>query len=189
MNMDECREFIMSCLDKRYNSMDDMALMMPDVPEEMRVGEVDEDGWCKWKMIPSTVTESDFEIIENEWGVKFPLMLKAYFKVYFHYFEENVGRVPSKKPFYSLDNAYNPVLIRCGYLPFTWDSEGYFICCVDLSNMPDEDSCPICHIDHEVLFEYEEETVTKDDINQNMVKIEKNLKSYFEKVLIENYSY
>ena len=189
MNMNECKAFIKSCLEERYKGIDDMLLMMSDVPEEMRAGELDEDGWVKWKMIPSTVTESDFEIIENEWGIKFPLMLKAYFKAYFHYFEKNVGRVPSDEPFYSLNNAYNPALLRCGYLPFTWDSEGYFIRCIDLSNMPNEDSCPICQIDHEVLFAYDEETITKEDINKNMVKIEGNLKSYLEKALIENYSY
>lgn len=189
MNMNECKEFIKSCLEKRYKNADDMSLMMPNVPEEMRAGEIDEDGWVKWKMIPSTVTESDFEIIENEWGIKFPLMLKAYFKVYFHYFSKDVGRVPPNKPFYSLDNAYNPVLVRCGYLPFTWDSEGYFIRCIDLRNMPDEDSCPIYQIDHEVLFEYDEKTVTKEDIDKNMFKIEENLKLYFEKVLIKNYRY
>ena len=189
MNMNECKEFIKSCLEKRYEDIDDMFLMLPDVPEEMRASELDEEGWVKWKMIPSTVTESNFEIIENEWGVQFPLMLKAYFKVYFHYFEENVGRVPPDEPFYSLNNAYNPALLTCGYLPFTWDSEGYFIRCIDLSNMPDEDSCPIYQIDHEVLFEYDEETITKEDIDKNMVKIEKNLKSYLEKVLIENYNY
>lgn len=189
MNMNECKEFIKSCLEKCYEDADERLLMMPGVPEEMRAGEPNEDGWVKWKMIPSTVMESDFEIIENEWGVKFPLMLKAYFKAYFHYFEENVGRITPKKPFYSLDNAYNPVLLRFGYLPFTWDSEGYFIRCIDLSNMPDEYNCSICQIDHEVLFDYDQEAVTKEDIDESMVKIEENLKSYFEKVLIENYNY
>lgn len=116
-------------------------------------------------------------------------MLKAYFKVYFHYVEENVGRVTPDKPFYSLDNAYNPTLLRCGYLPFTWDSEGYFIRCIDLSNMPDEESWPKCQINHEVLLEYDEEIITKEDIDKEMVKIKENLKSYFEKVLIKNYSY
>lgn len=190
MNMDECKEFIKECLEKHYNSIDDDILLMnSDVPEEMRDGGVDEDGWSKWRLTPSTVTDKDFETIENEWGVKFPLMLKAYFEVYFHYFDGEIGRVPPNKPFYNLYNAYNPVLIRCGYLPFSWDSEGYFIRCIDLSNMPHEDRCPICQIDHEVLFDYDEETVTKEDIDEDMVEIEENLKKYFEKVLIDNYSY
>lgn len=49
--------------------------------------------------------------------------------------------------------------------------------------MPDEYSCPIYQIDHEVLFEYDEVTITKEDLDKNMVKIEENLKLYFEKSL------
>lgn len=186
MNMYECKEFIKECLEKHYNSFsDDIPLMHPDLPKEMRDGEVDDEGWYKWKLIPSSVTDSDFELIEKKWEVKFPIMLKAYFQVYFHYFDGEIGRIPPDKPFHNLYNAYNPTLIRCGYLPFCWDSEGYFISCIDLSNMPNEDSCPIYKIDHEILFDYDEETVTKEQIDKDMVKIKDNLKEYFEKVIID----
>lgn len=43
MNMNECKEFIKSCLEKRYNHIDDILLMMLDIPEEMRFSEVDEE--------------------------------------------------------------------------------------------------------------------------------------------------
>ena len=42
------------------------------------------------------------------------------------------------------------------YLPFAWDKEGYFIRCIDLKNMPDEEKCEVVEIDHEVLFDLEE---------------------------------
>ena len=63
--------------------------------------------------------------------------------------------------------------------------EGYFIRCIDLTNMPEEENCPVCQIDHEVLFDFDEEAVTREEIAEAMVLVADNLKAYLVKALLE----
>ena len=83
-------------------------------------------------------------------------MLRIFLTTYFHYFDGGIGRNPVEDKFEGILNAWNPFLIKNGYLPFAWDEEGYFIRCIDLKNMPDEEKCEVVEIDHEVLFDLEE---------------------------------
>ena len=57
-------------------------------------------------------------------------------------------------------------------MPFAWDEDGYYIICCDLSYLPNELSCPIFQIDHEILFdltdEYEDEYECEDEINDEL---------------------
>ena len=73
--------------------------------------------------------------------------------------------------------------MRCGYLPFTWDEECYFIRCIRLHKMPEEEKCGIYQIDHEVLFDFDENTVTPEEIDQSMVFISENLLTYLDEIL------
>ena len=153
----------MESLYRDLEAMDPIYLKMCGVPEEMRAGPVDTDGWCKWKLVPSTVTAEDLDRLESEIGCALPSLLRTFLSTYFHYFEDaELGRQTPDKPFSSFDNAWNPVLVRAGYLPFLWDTEGYFIRCIDLTDMPDEDCCPVVQIDHERLFDLDEDAGRED---------------------------
>lgn len=77
----------------------------------------------------------------------------------------------------------NPLLAKFGYLPFTWDRESYHIRCFKLREMPDEEKCGIYQIDHEVLFELDEDTATQEEIDENMKLVSENLLTYLDEIL------
>lgn len=121
------------------------------------------DEWKQWKLIESTVSENDVLSMFSEIGCTPPECLIAYFTVYHHYFDDPVGRHPVSKPFAGLKNAWNPALVKAGFLPFAWDEEHSLILFIDLENMPDQYSCPVCQIDHEILFDITDELYEEDD--------------------------
>ena len=131
--------------------------------------------WKAWKLIPSTVTDQDIEKLETDIGAKLPRCLRAFLTVYHHYFDGPVGVNPISAPFEAVRNAWNPLLVKHGYLPFTWDADGYYIRCMDLANMPDEARCGICQIDHEILFSLHEDTAQRVEIAQDMEYLSQNL--------------
>ena len=90
---------------------------------------------------------------------------------------------PFSNHFEAINNAWNPILVRYGYLPFTWDKDGYYIRCIKLEQMPDEEKCGIYQIDHEILFDFDEETVEKQQIDKNMQFISENLITYLDEIL------
>lgn len=162
MTQAEQTAFIKNSFEKLYRELeqaDSVLLKMCDVPKEMQAGPVNEEDWCKWKLVRSPVTPEDLDKLEEQTGCKFPGLLRTFLSTYCHYFEDiGLGRQEPRKPFNNMENAWNPTLVRAGYLPFLWDEEGYFIRCIDLANMPDEDRCPVVQIDHEVLFDFSGDT-------------------------------
>lgn len=123
--------------------------------------------WKQWKLVRADLNESDFTKLENELSIKVPKLFKSFLGTYYHHFDDPIGSNPISEPFKAVKRAFNPYLVKCGYLPFTWDQDGYYIICCDLSYLPDELGCPICQIDHEILFEltdeYEEECEDLED--------------------------
>lgn len=161
------------------------AVELPDIAEEMWADGVDpEEEWKKWKLVPSTISDEDIKNVESELGIRFPFVIKSFVTAYFHLFEEPVGRNPIDEPFYAIKNAWNPILVKAGYLPFTWDKEGCYIRCIDLINMPNEDKCVVCQIDHEILFGFDESSdVSRCDIEKNMEVIADNFIEYLKGLL------
>jgi len=167
-------------------SQDDISIMLPlgEEAKEMWSDDADpETEWKKWRLVPAAIKEDEIKELEKEIGTKLPLSLKAFLTVYHHYFEDPIGRNPLSEHFEGLLNAWNPVLVRCGYLPFTWNEGGYFIRCIRLKDMPDEEKCGIYEIDHEILFEFDEETVTPEEIDENMRFVSQNLLIYLDEIL------
>lgn len=188
MNKIEYKSFMKDFFEKYYAKLLEYgveAVTLPEVPEDMWVKDAEpEEEWQQWTLIPATISEEEIENLERNWGVKFPEILKCFFNTYFHLFDGPIGRHSSDEPFWSLKNAWNPVLIKGGYLPFTWDQEGYFIRCIDLHNMPDEEKCPVCQIDHEVLFEFNEnDEINREEIESKMEKLADNFLEYLEQLL------
>ena len=158
MDINGAKAFMKEYLEKlykKYTDIDPVLVARPDLPEVMWAdGETpDDEEWCVWKLIPSTVTGDDIAACEKGYGIEFPNCIKAFLGTYHHCFGSPVGENMPEEPFESLDNAYNPHLAANGYLPFTWDKDGYFIRCIDLNANDDGDSCPVVQFDHEVLFD------------------------------------
>ena len=184
MTKEENISFMKSFFEKYYKKLhdDDLILVsLPGVPEPM-ISETDKrDGECKvWKLIPSTVTEEKLQEVEKAYNIKFPDVLKAFFSVYHHLFDAPIGSNSIKAPLQGFEFAFNSKLAKNGFLPFAWDEDGFFIRCIDLSNMPDEEKCSVVEIDHEVMFdlifkaEDNNKTVSREEFAENMKTVAVN---------------
>lgn len=160
MTSAEQTAFIRQGFEALYRELEEHApicLRSPGVPEEMRAGPADESGWYKWKLIPSRVTAADLDALEEQIGLPLPGLMRTFLSTCCHDFRDaELGQQLPDKPFDSILNAWNPALVRAGFLPFDWDYGGAYLRCVDLENMPDEDRCPLMEIDHEILFDLED---------------------------------
>lgn len=157
MTSEENRSFMKDFFERYYENLKNEAIIFVkgvNIAPEMLADDADpNEEWNVWKLYPSVVTENDFEKIEKKIGIKLPECIKAFFSVYHHRFNTAVGRNDIRHPFYDLERAYNHHLVENGYLPFGWDEDDYFIRCIDLTDMPDEEKCPIVEIDHEPFFD------------------------------------
>lgn len=163
MNAEETKSFIKKFYETLYEKFRDVSEVLIKIPivegnEPMweEGSEPDKDGWVTWRLLPAQVSDGEIAELEENIGVKLPQMLRIFLTTYFHYFDGGIGRNPVEDKFEGILNAWNPFLVKNGYLPFAWDEEGYFIRCIDLKNMPDEEKCEVVEIDHEVLFDLEE---------------------------------
>lgn len=180
------RDFFERYYQKLEREGDKVALLLPlEEPNRAMWREDADPGkeWKPWKLIPSTVTDQDIEKLETDIGAKLPRCLRAFLTVYHHYFDGPVGVNPISALFEAVRNAWNPLLVKNGYLPFTWNDDGYYIRCMDLANMPDEERCRIYQIDHEILFSMDEDTAQKEEIDQNMEVLSQNLFTYLGRIL------
>lgn len=157
MTIEENRAFMKDFFERYYEKRKNENIIRVKgvgIPTEMLEDGADPNKeWNVWKLYPSVVTENDFAAYEAKTGIKLPRCLKAFFSVYHHRFNTAIGRNDIRNPLYDLERSYNHHLANNGYLPFGWDSDDYFIRCIDLTNMPNEEVCPIVEIDHEPFFD------------------------------------
>ncbi|MDE7319296.1 MAG: hypothetical protein K2N46_06165 [Lachnospiraceae bacterium] len=188
MTYAEYQEYMRNFFEQYYQklSQDEIRVTLPLEEEEKEMWSDDADPdeeWKKWKLVPARIPDEEIEELEKEIGVRLPLSLKAFLTVTHHCFYDPIGYNSAAEHFQGVRHAWNPVLVRCGYLPFTWDEEGYFIRCIRLEKMPEEEKCGIYQIDHEVLFDFDEDTVTSEEIDQCMELISENLLTYLDEIL------
>src|SRR5262245_51922061 len=113
------------------------------VPQEMQVGEVNEDGWVEWRVLPSTLKEADVGALENDFGVQFPPVFRAYLLARFQLFNQVRSRrydqqifmtdTPAGKPLRPLREllkTWQP-LIDAGLIPFAQWGDGWGPMCFD----------------------------------------------------------
>lgn len=157
MTIEENRAFMKDFFERYYEKLKNEDIILVKgvgIPSEMLEDGADpNEEWNVWKLCPSIVKESTFSKFEEKIGVKLPECIKAFFSVYHHRFDTAIGRNDIRYPFYDLERSYNHHLVKNGYLPFGWDVDSFFIRCIDLANMPDEEKCPIVEIDHEPFFD------------------------------------
>ncbi len=135
------------------------------VPPEMQVGDVHEEGWVEWRMLPSTLGEADVLALEHEFTVQFPPMFRAYLLARLHLFrqvrsrryDQQIGmpHTPAGKPLgplRSLMTAWRP-LIDAGFTPFAEWGDGWGPMCFDDGERGADGDCPVVWMDHEELIE------------------------------------
>jgi hypothetical protein len=133
----------------------------PGVPPEMRVGEVNHEGWVAWRVLPSALTEVDVRAVEEEYGVEFPPLFRAYLLARHHLFDQVHSRrynqlifmtdVPSRRPLQPLRDelrAWRP-LIDAGFVPFAEWGDQWGPMCFDVEHRAMDGDCPIVWMDHE----------------------------------------
>ncbi len=188
MTYAECADYMKNFFEQYYDklSRDEIGVMLPLEESDREMWSEDADPneeWKKWKLVPAAIDEQQLTELEDGIGVKLPLSLRAFLTVYHHLFEDPIGRNPVSEPFEGLWNAWNPLLVKHGYLPFVWNEGGYYIRCINLEKMPDEEQCGIYQIDHEILFDFDEDSVKKQDIDENMEFVSQNLFTYLDEIL------
>lgn len=157
MTRDENRAFMKDFFERYYDKFKNEGIIFVKgvgIPPEMLADGADpSEEWNIWKLIPSTVTEEDIQKLEEELHIALPECVRAFLSVYHHRFEDPVGRNDIRNPLWGFRCAYTHQLADNGYLPIAWAGDSFFIRCIDLSNMPDEEKCPVVEIDHEPFFD------------------------------------
>jgi hypothetical protein len=134
------------------------------VPPEMFDGDVDDEGWVAWKMLPSTLSLDDVSGLETELAIEFPPLFRAYLLAGFQLFDQvrsskydqqifNVD-VPSNNPLgpiRTLIEAWRP-LLSAGFVPFAEWGDGWGPMCFDSENRCEDRDCPVVWMDHELLI-------------------------------------
>ncbi|GIO88846.1 SMI1/KNR4 family protein [Paenibacillus lactis] len=152
--------------------------MRPHVPAEMKATDTDEE-WSIWKLVPSVVSEADIRELEDGYGLTFPEWYKAFISTYHHYFDV-IPEQPVDEPLDNVRDMYNPLLCRLGYLPFTWDSEYGKIWCIDVNEDAGEDFGAIYEIEHEILFDLDEEQTDRAELKASLDYLYRDFKTYFD---------
>jgi hypothetical protein len=134
------------------------------VPSEMQVGPVNAEGWVAWRLLPSTLNEADVIVLENEFGVRFPPLFRAYLLARFHLFDQVRSRrydqqifmtdTPAGKPLRPLRSlmlSWRP-LIDASFVPIAQWGDGWGPMCFDSAECGADGECPVVWMDHEALI-------------------------------------
>lgn len=155
MTQEGIRAYMKAFFEKYYaqqRAENEIFLKRPGVPAAMLADGADSaQEWKIWKLIPVSESEYDIPQIEAKFGVSLPECVKAFFTTYHHFFEYPINSNPIGAPFAEMERVMNIQLAANGYLPFLWRDD-YFMLCMDLQNMPIEESCPVLCIDSEMLW-------------------------------------
>src|SRR6266511_2279361 len=100
------------------------------VPVAMQVGQIDADGWVGWRVLPSTLSETEVRELEAKFGIHLPPLFRAYLLARFHLFDQVTSRqhdqlilmtdTPAGKPLAPLVQLLSAWrgLIDAGFIPF-----------------------------------------------------------------------
>ncbi len=127
------------------------------VPKEMEDGEPDKEGYVRWKITPSKISDLELQGIEKEYKLQFPELYKLYLMAYCHLginlkFGDRrifLPALPSDCPLKEIEfelNAWKP-LLNAGFIPFADFEDGWGPVCFDTLN-----DCQIVWFEHEELF-------------------------------------
>ena len=134
------------------------------VPPEMFDGDVNDEGWVAWRILPSTLPESDITQLESEYAVEFPPLFRAYLLACFQLFDQVHSTLPDQQifntdvpsndplgPIKRLVGAWRP-LLTAQFVPFAEWGDGWGPMCFDTTRRLDDGDCPVVWMDHELLI-------------------------------------
>lgn len=203
-------KFAKHCLQRYYNyldTLDEQYLREPakvsdthavagGVPLDMVAGEIDPEGWVKWKFLPSTLEAGAIFAFEQQFQVQFPPLFRAYLMAGFHLFEQikdsyvSMPRIPSDDPFFdlrrNLENPFGSRLKQVGYVAFAWYSDSWGPICFDIDNpLPDGDF-PVVWFDHEDnIFYGDEELIQREAISRRAQKLYQSFQEMLKELLYD----
>ncbi|MCI1695686.1 SMI1/KNR4 family protein [Aneurinibacillus aneurinilyticus] len=170
MNVQTDKQFIELCLNTYFSKRHRVQMKLPvkidpqdgGVPASMVNGEVDEEGYVAWKMLPSTVTEEEITEIEQGLPARLPPLFRAYLTTQFVLDMQIINppyffmlpELPADNPFQDIAftlQAWNLLLIT-GYIPFAEYQDGWGPVCFDTKQQTVDGDYAIVWFDHEHLL-------------------------------------
>jgi hypothetical protein len=133
------------------------------VPLEMQDGDIDAEGWVAWKILPSSLVESDIAGLEAEFSVQFPALFRTYLLSRFHLFDQvhsakhdqliMLVSTPSSNPLRAVRKilgGWQP-LIAAGYIPFSEWGDGWGPICFKINPQNPDETPAVIWFDHDQL--------------------------------------
>ncbi|WP_336742135.1 SMI1/KNR4 family protein [Paenibacillus sp. y28] len=165
----------LDCLRARFADLQLMDVE-ENVPEDMRVGSVNEDGWVEWRFIDSTITEEEIQALERRFEVELPPLFRAFLRTY-HFTElgfqnveldgEYLGdcrfiSMPSMSSGNRLEDLEYQIqcwepLLAAGYIPFAECEDQQGPVCFDTLGRNSSGDCPVVWFLHDDLHDLGEE--------------------------------
>jgi len=146
------------------------------IPPEMWASDVNENGWVKWKLLESTLSEADTNELGTEYQITLPPQLREYLLSPFHCIDQiNNGVRLTSLPSLPCDNPLKEIrkewdtwkpLLQVGYIPVAEMEDGWGPVCFDSKNGT------VVWFDHEELFRLDSESTHYTD---ELVKLRKPL--------------
>ncbi|MGW9531114.1 SMI1/KNR4 family protein [Paenibacillus terrae] len=163
---------IRTSMKELFAHMDEAFFMdlVENVPFEMRDGNVDEEGWIKWKPLSSQITEQEVRELEETYHFELPPLLRSFIMSY-HYVSLQFDnefipgvywsdcafiefpRLPvgqGLKGFHDLIRKWSP-LLSAGYIPFAIAEDDQGPVCLNAGNRDKDGDYPIVWFFHEDL--------------------------------------
>lgn len=158
------------------------------VPARMQAGP-EQDGWVRWQLLPSEVTEEDLNQLERELGVSFPPLFRGFLSTYYHFFGAITGgRVPDQSsdcPLSDLREVWHPDLTRNQYLPFESSELLGAYLCLDVSHLPQEEKCPVVSFPLDEVYGLDENAITRAQLEAIAQPVSPNFKTYLAEVFLK----
>lgn len=125
------------------------------VPDAMRNGPTDGEGWTPWKPVNSPIVDDDILAFESEIGVSFPPLFRAYLMhkcLLMTEFAVVLPETPSDDPLGRLRQYLTlwqtePFFRNHKLLPFAYDAEGAGPVCFDIAHRRDDGDYPVVRVD------------------------------------------
>lgn len=133
------------------------AVFTDQVPKEMMQGPVDESGWYNWKVIPGTLSNTDYETVEKKFNINFPSnFIEWHRRCFFVDCDCSIVRLPNSLPTKPLDALITNLdwhipeqLIPQGLIPFADEGNDAGPLVFDTRNQSGKTDFPIRVYDHE----------------------------------------
>lgn len=162
------------------------------VPPEMMEGEIDSEGWVRWKMLPSRVSEEQIRNLEERLPGPLPPLFRAYLTTRFtmdvEWGEVRLPGVPSDNPLQEIERAIDDhdFLLGDGYVAFGDSSNDIGPLCFDMHDRLPDGDCAVVLFDHEYLGPFIDSTGSREDLELIADYVADSFRSLLQEVMSED---